>query len=474
MLLRADNLEKEYGICQLFKIERLVIEDGARIGLIGRNGAGKSTLLGILSGSIKPDEGSVKRYCDIACIRQDSATQSKADEQYISRMDLKGSALKSGGEQMRYAIASAFSIGAPLLFADEPTTNLDMDGIMKLEKMLCGYRGAVVLVSHDRQLLDNVCNEIWEIENGSIRVFKGSYSQWVCQKEQERNYQKFEYEQYRKEVQRLNKAAAAAEAEGKNMKKPPRRMGSSEWMLYKGIASDQQKSVSNRGRAIKSRMSHLEKKEKPSELPNVSMTGMHIKKIKAKCTARITDMTVKYGNKAVLEHAELSVMTGKKTFITGENGAGKSTLLNALMQKRPETYITEDAKIGYFSQNLAGLQDNKSVLENVLYEAVEAEHICRAVLANLYMSKEDLNKDVKVLSGGERVKTALAKLLVSGSNFLILDEPTNHCDIYTMEGLEKMLSEYEGTLLAVSHDRRLVHRLADVVYEIKNGIIYKK
>ena len=471
MLLRAEHIEKEYGIQEIFQIEKLEIEDGARIGLVGKNGAGKSTLLGILSGRLPADDGVIKRYCEIAEIRQDASVEGTPEEQYISRLKLRGSEVKSGGEKMRLAIAAAFSAHAPLLFADEPTSNLDLNGIESLERMLAGYRGGVVLISHDRKLLDTICNEIWELNDGKLRVFKGTYSEWTSQKAREREFQQFEYEQFQREKRRLEKAVSSVESEARDMTKRPRKMSSSEWLLYKGIASDQQRHVSSRGSAIKSRLAHLEEKEKPSELPYVSMSGMHTEPIKAKYAAKVTDLTVKYREKTVLSHATIVVESGKKTCLIGENGAGKSTLIQALTEHLPETSITEGAKIGYFSQDLAELMEEKTVLENVLYHAVEPEHICRAVLANLYRSKGDLNKKVKVLSGGERVKVALAKLLVSGCNLLILDEPTNHMDIYTMEGLEQLLREYTGTLLIVSHDRRLVEQLADVVYEVKGGTV---
>lgn len=469
MLLRADKIEKEYGIQQIFYIDRIIIEDGARIGLVGRNGIGKSTLLGVLSGRIPVDQGEIRRYCEVAEIRQDSSAEGESEEQYISRMGLRGSAIESGGEKMRLAIATAFSMHTSLLFADEPTTNLDIAGVQLLEKMLRGYRGAMVLVSHDRKLLDDVCKQIWELEDGCLRIFDGNYSAWARQKEQEREHQQFEYEQYRREKRRLEHLTTEIEEDARNMTKTPRNMGVSEWKLYKGIAKQQQSHVSNRGSAVKSRLSHMQIKEKPVQLPNVSMTGMHITRIKARYAAKVEALTVAFDQGNVLDEADLLVESGKKTFLTGENGAGKSTLVRALMERRPGTFITEDAKVGYFSQNLMELQEEKTVLENVLYDAAEPEHICRAVLANLYMSRDDLNKRVCVLSGGERVKTALAKLLVSGSNFLILDEPTNHMDIYTMEGLEKMLGTFGGTLLVVSHDRRLVEQLADVVYEIRDG-----
>ena len=171
---------------------------------------------------------------------------------------------------------------------------------------------------------------------------------------------------------------------------------------------------------------------------------------------QIRHLTVSYGNRTVLDDVSLEIEAGKRTFITGNNGAGKSTLIKALMDRAPETFIASEARVAYFSQDLDTLDPEKTVLENVAEDAAYPQHICRAVLVNLYMTKDDMFKPVSVLSGGEKVKTALAKVLVSGCSFMILDEPTNHMDVYTMEGLEHLLESYDGTLLAVSHDRTFI------------------
>ena len=471
MLLYAQNIKKEYGIRTVLDIEKLEIQDGDRIGLIGRNGAGKSTLLGVLAGRISCEEGVIKRNCPMAEILQSGESAGDLEGRYISQLGLKDSALKSGGERTRKAIGAAFSQGAPLLFADEPTTNLDEEGIKTLEKLITGYRGAVLMISHDRTLLDRVCTKIWELEEGRLTVFEGSYTAWQEEKTRQRSFQEFQYQQYQKEKRHLEQAARSLRQKGEKMGKPPRRMGHSEWMLYKGIASVQQGHVESSRRAVNSRLEQLEKKEKPPKLPQVSMKLPDAGKIRARYAATLKGLTVQYDGRLVLAGAELAVESGKRTILTGENGAGKSTLIRALVEGRDRTFITSEAKVGYFSQDLDCLESEKTVLENVTASAALPEHICRAVLANLCMSRDDMEKPVHLLSGGEKVKTALAKVLVSGCNFMILDEPTNHMDIYTMEGLEQMLKSYDGTLLAVSHDRTFIEHVGDMVYRMEYGVI---
>lgn len=411
----------------------------------------------------------MKRFCPIARIRQSQETEGSVQGSYISRLGLKDSALKSGGERTRLAIGAAFSQNAPLLMADEPTTNLDLEGILLLEKMMAGFRGAILLISHDRALLDRICTTIWELEDGKLRVFEGNYSQWTAQKERERNFEQFQYDQYQKEKKRLTQNIRDFREQSRQMIKPPKQMSSSEWMLYKGGAAVRQGHVQARTRATLSRLEHLEKRERPAQLPEVSMKLPDSKKIRARYAISVRDLTIQYGEKTVFQKLNFFLPSGTRTVIAGPNGSGKSSLIRAILDRVPGVSITSEASIAYLSQEQDTLNPKKTVLENVLADAAFPEHICRAVLDNLCMSPLDIKKPVFLLSGGERVKTALAKVLVSGCNLLILDEPTNHIDVYTMAGLEHLLSSYDGTLLAVSHDRAFIEHVADQVYVMRDG-----
>lgn len=467
MLLKAQNIVKSYGIQTLFHVDKLEIEENARIGLVGLNGCGKSTLLKLLSGQMKPDEGHIHCTCETAIIEQSGSTDGDSSAQMLSRMNLKDSMCKSGGEKTRLAIASAFSQNTRLLFADEPTTNLDLKGIEELEKMLKGFKGAMVLVSHDRYLLDQVCNTIWEMDEGKIRSFPGTFSQWEEQKERERNYAWFEYEQYQSEKGKLETAMRQVNTEAKGMMKPPRRMGHSEWMLYKGTASIQQGHVQKRGKAMETRLSQLEVKEKPKELPRVAMRLSADQPLESKNAVRVKGLSVNYGKKIILDAAEFTIPANRCTVMVGDNGAGKSTIIHKIMERDRTVMIADRVKIGYFSQEHETLKEHKTVLENVLESSVLKESMVRTILANLYLTRDHIYKPVAVLSGGERAKTMLAKLLTSGANLLILDEPTNHIDMYTAKALEELLKQWDQTMLIVTHDRKLAQNIADRLLFVK-------
>ena len=310
-LLSIISLEKSFGEHHLFTIPSIDIFDGDKIALIGENGCGKTTLLKILAGEINGDSGYIIPYCDTAYIPQPSISttassttplESDISGKQFHTWNINESNGYSGGEQMRFSIASAISKQAPLLFADEPTTNLDLKGIKRLEHTLKSYLGAVVLVSHERALIDSVCTKLWIIDNGKLRVFSGSYSDWGRQQKQEREFALFEYNQYQTtKKQLLEKSKNTKQTAGK-MRKPPRRMGHSEWMLYKGIATQQQKHVESHAKALDKRLEHLEKnkKEKPKALPDVFMKFETNTRIRAKYALRISNFTAHFSNKVLL------------------------------------------------------------------------------------------------------------------------------------------------------------------------------
>ncbi len=469
LLIKAMNISKTYGTRQLFSIDRLEIREHDIIGLIGTNGAGKSTLLNILYGSESPDTGSIYRWGSMGIIRQLGKPAGEANGQYSSLFHLQDSPQPSGGENTRTSIAAALSQRTNILFADEPTTNLDFHGIKTLKTMLAGFKGALVLVSHDRKLLDEFCHTIWELEEGKLHIFSGAYSQWVQHKEQERNFAQQAYQQYLAEKKRLTEAIQKTRLEAKGMHKPPKRMSSSEWLLHKNKAAQKQGQVQKQAKALETRLKQLIPPLKPIVMPDIRMSLGSATPITAKIAAQIQNFTLCYGQKTILENVSFTIPTGKCTVMLGPNGSGKTSLLKELRNRGPSVTLAPNAMIGYFQQNQHNLHDTKTILENVQMFSHRSESDIRTILAQLNIRGNDIHKKTQILSGGERAKVMFAQLLASNANFFLMDEPTNHIDLYTMQALEKLLQSWQGTILLVTHDQYLAEKLAEHLIWVEHG-----
>ena len=478
LLLSASHIQKRFGDQVVLDIDSLHIYDDARIGLIGENGAGKSTLLAILAGEAAPDDGTVQRYCPMAVIHQSGETRLEATHQLRSEFRTpEARDGLSGGEQTRRRIAGALSADAPLLLADEPTTDLDAQGIERLRRRLAQHEGALLLVSHDRELLNALCNCVWHLEDGKITEFPGSYADYQAELARRREFQQFEYDQYRAEQARL-KAAAQRKAEwAASVKKAPRRMGNSEARLHTREYTNAVLQQSHARRTMLNRMEHLEKKDRPRDLPEIRMALGAGHPIAAKTALEVRCKALTADGRTLLSNARFSLPTGSRTALVGENGCGKTTLLRALLGKhgegtafRGEIRFNPTARVGCFDQDHArSLDMERTALENVRADSAAPESDARTELARLNLRGDAVFKPARVLSGGERAKVALAKLLLSDSNVLLLDEPTNHLDVFTLEALEALLAGYGGTLLFVSHDAAFVRAVATRLLRMESG-----
>ncbi len=468
-LIEANGIVVRHGGQTVLDIDRLVIRDSDHIGLIGENGAGKSTLLGVLSGAIRPDAGAVRRLCPVAVIRQQGRTDDpitgQARSEFHTREDRAG---LSGGELTRRRIAAALSQDAPLLMADEPTTDLDAEGVARLRDRLATRRGALLLVSHDRSLLNALCDRIWQLEDGRITEFPGNYDDWQRELERRREYARFEYDQYRAEASRL-KAAAQRQAEWVNsVRKAPKRMGNSEARLHTRAYTDSVLSLSHAKQKLQGRLERLEVKQRPRDLPDIRMALGAGSPVQAKTALSLRCKRLAAGGTALLRDARLALPTGARTALLGPNGCGKTTLLRAMAGRTDpavefvgEIRQNPGARVGVFDQDHARLLDtDKTALQNAMAASCLPESVARTVLARLNLPGDQVFKPVSVLSGGERAKVALARLMLGDFNLLILDEPTNHLDVFTLRALQALLTGYAGTLLFVSHDRAFVEAVA--------------
>jgi len=475
LFLEAANIKKYYSDRLILAFDGLKVYSGDRIGIVGQNGSGKTTLMNILSGSIEPDEGLVKQYSDISCIRQfaDESTVN-ADRKLLNEFNLANKAdqgVFSGGEKTRIKLANALGHTGTLLFADEPTANLDYKGV-ELLKVKLSHFDTFLLISHERSLLDELCNRIIEIKDGSIRFYEGNYSFYKEQNARELQLMGQEYENYVSAKAKLEYAISDRKVKSKSMRKTPKRMGNSEARLHKRASNEKQEKINNAANSLKTRLEKLEVKEKPRELPKIKLDFSLTNPPENKIVISVQKLSFSYGSNMIFDNAGFKVCNGSKTALWGENGTGKTTLLNLISSNaNGEIYIVPKARIGYFQQGFENLEYGRSVLDNVMKDSIQSQTVTRTILARLLISGDDVNKNVGVLSGGERIKVSFAKLFVSNANILLLDEPTNYLDMLSLEALESVLCEYEGTVLFVSHDKAFVNSIADHLLVCENKSI---
>ncbi|MFC7373576.1 ribosomal protection-like ABC-F family protein [Fictibacillus iocasae] len=474
MLLEMLNVEHSIKGELLFKQEHPVtVYRGDRIGIVGQNGAGKSTLMNMMTGREMPDKGSVTILgtTAIAAQLEDYDYTLSAKSESIWGIAQVEEAFMSGGERTRRKIAAAFEINPDILFLDEPTSHLDREGTVQLERELVQFQGAVLVISHDREFLDNVCSSILEINDGKIMQYSGHYSDYKKQKQAEESRKQYEYDEFVKEKARLTEAMKEKEKKVKSMSSKPTKLSNSEMKLGKGGFQSKKKSIDKTVKAMEKRIHRLEVKEKPHLKQPIVFDIQSFEPIHSKTALSIERLTCSAGSRRILNNVTLQLKPGQKCAVTGNNGTGKSTLLKAVVQNdTPAVRLSLRAEVGYFSQNLSVLNESRSILENVKDTSPYKEEFIRTVLARMLFKREDVHKPVSVLSGGERVKTALAKLLLGSYNFLVLDEPTNYLDVFTREALEDVLAAYPGTVLFAAHDRYLIEKVATHIFSIENGV----
>ena len=353
----------------------------------------------------------------------------------------------SGGEKAKVQLAKLLLSGANLLLLDEPTNHLDIAASTWLEKFLLDYKGAYIIISHDRYFLDTVTTRTFELENKRLTVYKGSYSTYRRKKEEDLETAWRHYENQLEEINRI-----------------------------KGIIEQQKRFNQERNYiTIASKEKQIERLEadlvKPQVLPKKLRFGFH-------CTDPVTDeiMTAKnlrmsFDGERLFDGVDMEVRKHERVFLLGANGSGKTTLFKILMKQLvPETgNVTygPGVKPGYYDQLMTGLSDSKTVMDEIwdAYPKMNQTQV-RTALGSFLFSGEEVFKKIGVLSGGEKARVALLKLMLSGCNFLLLDEPTNHLDINSREALEDALAGYEGTVFVISHDRYLINKIATRLYKL--------
>jgi ATP-binding cassette subfamily F protein 3 len=488
-MLTIADVSKSYGTRELFSEVSLFIARTDRLGLIGPNGAGKSTLFGLILGEEKPDTGTIEweRGADFGYLPQESApagdetilhiaTSGKKLEPDEDDYDIdytleprakkilaglgfkEGDALKlaktfSGGWVMRAHLARLLVAEPALLLLDEPTNHLDLEALLWFQDYLIRYPGGLVVISHDRAFLNALCTGMLELRSGSLHYYHGNYDNFLTEKEARKSQQAAAFKTQQREIAHLQVFVD--------------RFGAKASMASR--AKSKEKQIERlKEAAVEEPTEELRKMN--FKFPQPPRSGLKV----------ITLEHVKqaYGDHVVYKDLNFTCERGQRIVLVGPNGAGKSTLLKILADVIPTQGGTRElgtnVVAGYFAQNrLDNLDTSMSVFENVMsLRTVEnqlTEQQARAILGAFLFRKDDVHKPIAVLSGGEKSRLALARILVKPPNFLLMDEPTTHLDIQSIDALVHALKNYEGTLIFISHDVHFIRALAQTVLHVHSG-----
>ena len=511
MLIQLNNVTKNFVVNEVFSNVKMEINDKDRVAIVGRNGAGKSTLLKIISGEIDFDNGerTVSKDTTIGYLSQEFIVRedlsiyeemitcfneiielekelekisyeltseniennpglldkydrlqnqvlTHKDYHYKSKIDSvlygldfdkevfdKKISTFSSGEKTRLSMAKLLLSEPDLLILDEPTNHLDMENVAWLENYLSSYNGAIVIVSHDRYFIDKVVNVVYNLEFGKLKKYVGNYSNFLRQYEEDYEKNLKEYVSQQKDIKRL------------------------EEFVQKNIARASTSKMAKSRQKVLDKMEIIDNPRKDDKAANIEF---RIKEQSGRDVLIVNDLQVGY-EEQVGQKYNFSVYKGDRLAIVGKNGIGKSTLIKTIAKKQKKLggniQYGSKVSLGYYDQKQAEFESSKTILNELWDEyPLMKEAEVRTVLGRFLFRGDDVLKIVRDLSGGEKARLQLAKLMLEKNNLLILDEPTNHLDITSKQVLEEALENYEGTILFVSHDRYFINKIANKVFDI--------
>ena len=460
-MMRIDDLTKVVGARTLFVIDHLSIGACDKVGLIGDNGTGKTTFLRILSSLDTDYAGRVQMNDEIGYLLNN--LEDELGFIYQRRFQQNCS---SPGEQQRLKLEHLLVNNKAFLLIDEPTSHLDIKQRKLLAKRLYSRNKGFILISHDRDFINQTCTKIFELVNGKIEVYNGDYSFYLCEREKRYKCAEREYESYVKEKKRLLQVANAIIHQSAKVKTTPKRMGNSEARLHKMGGQQNKKKLDKQVKATLERINQLEVKNKPYQNAAIKLNMDEREKIHSKVLIRAENLNKSFDSKVIFKNVNFAIDNTNKVALLGDNGSGKTTLLNMILNG--ETWAHPNLRIGYYSQLGETLDYTKTILDNVLPYSIYDQSMTRIILARLGFKTNDVFKQVNVLSDGEKAKVKLAMLLTGNFNYLVMDEPTNFLDIRAIEALEELLQGYDRPLLFVTHDVSFINNVADSLLLIEN------
>lgn len=480
LIVKANNIDLEYNGKQILDIPELEIYSYDRIGIVGKNGVGKSTLLKILTEQIKVENAKIQSYGKIAYIPQLEELQRKdiENKSILGKLNVHNVNRNniSGGEETKLKIAQALSEQTDAIFADEPTCNLDKESILYITNTLKYYAGSIVVISHDRYFLDEIVNKIWEIRDGKITEYFGNYTDYMEQKEIERQTNIKKYEQYIQEKQKISKSIdnklKQVQQIGKNKNKNKTENGGR--LSHQKSTGTKEKNLYKSVKSMEKRLESLEEYEKPLQEKPIHFRINNSLSLYNSVPILGENINKKIQDKMLFENANFKIPLGSKVAITGKNGTGKTTLLKMILNKENGIEISPKVEIGYFAQNGYKIEKDKQVLEYLKEQSDYSISEIRSIIAKMGVEQNTILRKIETLSGGETVEILLCKILLGRYNILILDEPSNFLDIESVKALEELMKQYAGTIIFVSHDKKLIENVADIVYEIKDYKIIKQ
>ncbi len=505
-MIELNNVSKQYADKLLFDSVDLTIYDGERVGVVGANGSGKTTLVRIIAGEEKPDSGTVDTNNSIiGYLRQITEYSNEDFAKIISNdisakeflkiksllqltddMDYSAERFKnlSGGEKTKFILAAILSQNPQVLILDEPTNHMDEASADWLIKTLNSYNGTIIVVSHDRYFLNKVANKIIEVENSKVKEYYGTYNSYKEQKSRELIEQKRLYEQQvaqekkiSSQIEKLNNWSVRAEGQSR------RQGGMMSDSRIKGAQTKAQVSAAKLASQAKAKVSRLEQQkksqvERPYEEGEVHYR-LEAKPIASKVLVRAENVRKSFGNNTLFSNVNFTITAGDKLALRGKNGSGKTTLINMILGNDQDydgfIWTTPSLKVGYLSQDVLDLDGDLTVMD-IARRGGNSEYVTLFLsnLANMNMNRQVFGRKISTLSLGERMRIKMCELILSDFNMLILDEPTNHIDLANKIFLEKILKEYKGAMILVSHDRELTQNVCNCCIELNNKTAVKK